>query len=80
MNGLVTEKRQYFRIVYFCLAEKIPRFSKEFVCPAEPPLGTMGLFLGWGLLDFIMKVYEYLIKLICFISKRFLNTPLDISP
>ena len=42
--------------------------------------GTMGLFLGWGLLDFIMKVYEYLIKLICFISKRFLNTPLDISP
>ena len=37
MNGLETEKWQYFRIVYFCLAEKIPRFSK-YVCPAEPPL------------------------------------------
>ena len=40
--------------------------------------GAMGLFLGWGLLDFIIQAYEYLIKLICFMSKRFFNTPLDI--
>ena len=40
--------------------------------------GAMGLFLGWGLLDFIIQAYEYLIKLICFMSKRFLNTPLNI--
>ena len=46
MNGLVTEKRQYFRIVYFCLAEKIPRFSKKFVCPAEHHLGYSSLFGG----------------------------------
>ena len=41
--------------------------------------GAMGLFLGWGLLDFIIQVYQYLIKLICFMSKRCLQTQLDIS-
>ena len=41
--------------------------------------GAMGLYLGWGLLDIVLKMYHYLIKLIVFLSRYFLKPPIDLD-
>ena len=39
--------------------------------------GAMGLYLGWGLLDIVLKMYHNLIKMFVFLSRYFLKTPID---
>ena len=41
--------------------------------------GAMGLYLGWGLLDFVLKLCHYLIKIFVFLSRYFLKTPTDLN-